>query len=302
MDNLSNTILLLLFLTGHSNILTFILSLLILSGILDITYISMCIMTLLCIYNLYGLTGVCVLFISIISFIVSGYMYWSCVSINVFGKIFSVDNNTIVNQVYEKTGISISSIERIRTFYNTLSESYNTLCSFVYKRLLYLRTITENIFGFRQVYTLYDNCINLKYKFDVLHDMFNLNNQLTIPDNIVSSSTQIINETLDELQDVPLITNNDCDCEKLNDIDFDDELDTDKVEEPVPQTTQSVEHDPLSALFGNNKSFDFNNMIEMNKQMEKQLANLTPSQRQQMDKMAMDMMGGIFGNISKKKR
>lgn len=306
MDKLTLTFLLLVLLTGYTSSLILILSMLMIVGIVDITHLTLFFMTLLGVYNIYGLQGLCVLLLSTLSFIGSGYMYITNVS---FSDMIKTVNNTennyevLLTNVYHKTGIKKESIQYIYNSYNNISLKYDLFCKFVYIHLCNLRYITEDIAGFKYLYDLYDRCMSIKQHITQFQQLFNMSSSFTIPENIVSIANDTINDELK--QEKNDITISEIDDDEL-DIDINDELEKKSNNKIIKECNPSlpknipVVNDQFASLFGNSNNLDFNNIMAMNKQMEKQLSNMPPEQKQQLDKMAMDMMSGLFGNINKR--
>ena len=325
MDKLTLTVLLTVLLTGYTSLLTLLLSMLMITGILDITHISLFCMTLLGVYNIYGLQGLFLLLLSTLSFIVSGYMYITNVSFT--DMITSTNNKTdnteqyydnLLANVYHKTGITKESIKYITNHYNSISSKYDLFCKFMYTQLCNLRYITENIAGFKHLYDLYDRCMIIKQNINQFQQLFNLRTSFKIPDNVVAISDDLIADELEQKENdinISEIDNDELDDELDDDLDdkLDDDLD-DKLDDELDVNDEldvgesitslpkrkPVINDPFASLFGGSNNLDFNNIMAMNKQMEKQLSNMPPEQKQQLDKMAMNMIGGLFGNINNK--
>jgi hypothetical protein len=298
---------------------------LIITGILDITHISLFCMTLIGVYNIYGLQGLFLLLLSTLSFIASGYMYITNVSFtDIINTVNNKTDNTeqyyenLLTNVYHKTGISKESIKYITNYYNSISTQYDSFCKFMYKQLCNLRYITEDIVGFKNLYDLYDKCLLIKQNINQFQQLFNLRTSFKIPDNIVAISNDLIADELEQEENdinISKIDNDELDVDANLDANLDDELDDDLDDEldnelddnlDVDKSITSLPKrkpvigDPFASLFGGN-NLDFNNIMALNKQMEKQLSNMPPEQKQQLDKMALNMMSGLFGNINNKK-
>lgn len=286
MDKLLSTVLLLVLLFDYPNLLLFSIFA---SPLIGLTYISLFFMTILSIYNIYGLTGLFILLLSQVSFVTSIYMYLTNSS---FNDLFSLPNmcNSYLMLNYNRIGITQDKINYLHNIYNTISLKYDILCDVIYKYLCYFRNRTENIVYFQYLYSSYDKCMNIKQYINHFRNLFNMKSSVTTS-NIIPTATMLIDAELNQ---------DSCDTD-------DDILDTD---EPTIQEIKPIRKlantDQFATLLENN-NINFNNMnfnnidfMSMNQQMERQLSNLRPEQKQQLDKMAMDMMDGLFGNFNKK--
>lgn len=264
MDKLLASFLTVIFLYGYSYVIMCILFILMFTNILDTSPFTLLILTLITIYNIYGLTGIFVVLLSMVSFVISGYMYFFNTSINGIINLIDTHNdrhkNTLyLKSIYDKSGISHKNMKYIKNTYTDISLKYDTICSNIYTLLCNFRKITEDIIPFKQTYDLIDTLLETKIYINKFYDLFNINSLYNhknslykIPINIDDNNTK--------------------------------------------QENISSEHN--SSLFGNN--LDFSNIMSFNQQMEQQLLNLHPEQKKQLDKMAMDMMGGLFGNLANK--
>jgi hypothetical protein len=306
MDKLSLTLLFAVLLTGYTSLLLLILSMLMILGVLDITHLTLFFMTLLGVYNLYGTQGLCVLLLSTLSFMGSGYMYITDVSITDMIKTVTnteINHGTLLTTVFYKTGISKESIQYIYNCYNSIALKYNIFCEFVYIYLCKLRYITENITGFKYLYDLYDRWVLINQDIAQYHKLFTISPELPHPHNIVSLSN--VPNNIESEQNKNSINISDIYNDEL-DIDEHDEIKKNSnnivIEECVSSSPkkQSTVNNSFGSLFCNNNNLDFSNIMKINTQMEKQLSNMAPEHKQQLDKMALNMMGSLFGNIKSK--
>jgi len=303
MDKITLTVLCTLFFFNYSSLLILSLFILMLFGVIDITYITLFLTTLLGVYYTYGLSGLFILSLSTLSFITSGYMCIFNVSFNEIIKSISYSNeNTtydysiLLANIYDKTGLSEKKIKTIINNYKKISSLYDKFCSNLYILLCTFRVLTEDIIGFRELYNLTDKCIEFKKRINHIQQLFSLSSSVTVPNNISAISNELINQELNSLEPIEL---NNLSTNDNTIIDNTQIVEEHISQEPVRQRN-SINNDPFTSLFNGN-NLDFNNIMAMNHQMEKQLSSLPPEQKQQLDKMAMDMMGGLFGNLNSKK-
>lgn len=136
--------------------------------------------------------------------------------------------------------------------------------------------------------TLFGNDKNVDINNDDILDVEDNNAHEIKPVNSESDTTLFGNDK-----------NEDINNENIHDVE-------DNNTQEIKLTNKSTKNDPFSSLFGNGKNvdfnnIDFNNIMAMNQHMERQLSGLQPEQKQQLDKIAMTMMGDLFSNYNKKK-
>lgn len=325
MDRLIIALLIVLFFCGGSGLTSAGLLALIFGGVIDVTYATLSTVSVLLTYYICGLTGLFVVMFSSIALISSGCMYWYEMSFGDVKKMlqdmnkkgqasgekesrdkdsdkkkkesetdenesddsktqsfekrlteFSEYKTKSVQAFYDKTGLTDQRLEKYKGYYLFVSTKFDSFCDASHYYLCQFRAATEEIAGLRELYSGYDKCLELKTNLEGLRSLHKLSRTMQMPSaqSTASGSNSKSRESSGSQQKA----------------------------------------DPLAALFGGMGGsggmpgmggMDFGELMKMNQQMESQLSSLPADQRQQLDKMAMEMMGGMFGNMggsSKPKR
>lgn len=322
MDKLSLTLLELLFVFGGSGLTATMLLFFLITGVVTLNCGTLFSLTTLFTYYFYGLFGLLYTMISSLSFLLCATMYWYELSFDDFKKSANnmreqtikdlpqeleaekINNDLddklqvlrkylnkykVLGQTFvrDKLKLTDERIEKYQTSYKKISSKYDTVIDTLYNYLKKLRTLTENVPGFKFVYNVYDEILQFKTLLESIRSMnksmynmphelqedFNTTQQVKTPKNSTTSSST---ETSTNIS-----------------------TDTETSEESTTATTikpstspKNKDFNPLKSPIFTLPSENMNDLKEL-EEMQKKFNAIPPDEKQKMDEMAMQLFGNM---------
>jgi hypothetical protein len=229
MNRLSIASLLSLFIFCGSWTFSTILLFLLYNGVISFSYLAIICLNFLLTYYTYGLTGVLYMAVSLVTMMGCGFMYWSNISsdsvkIAINNSVSNLNNISFINTstktlcesgIYKRliNGLEVMSNYRkefTRKIYNNYltqnridvvknslikaSDLFDCFCAYMYVYLCMMRTYTQNLPVFKNIYFVFDQIVESKTNFDSFKDFHNLSiRPINIPE--VSLTLGVKNST-----------------------------------------------------------------------------------------------------------
>lgn len=323
MDKLSIASLLFLTLAGGSGIGSFILLSQLITGIVPIDHTTLFSLFILLTYSFYGFFGLFYVTLSALVVIGCGLMYWFEMSMDdVKDKLIEMqiqalktetennqnnqnnqNNENNENEIqkridqmktmrqgfltvfWTKTGISEERRNQMFEFYSAISSKFDLLMQIVIDNIQKFKNMTQNIVPFNKLYILIDGLFLFKQSVESLRSMHKL-------------ARSVQPSMFGNFQSMPMMgsgdfqrmmdTNESQDSTSIAEIDDDDVLDEPTIKKHAPtghgSSSNRMPNIDIGSMFGGMPDIA---------QMQRELESLPASEREKIDKMTKDMLGGM---------
>lgn len=282
MDNLSVAFLVFLFMFSGSGLTTAVFLTMLLTKFADLTCFTLFSFSVLSVYFIYGFAGLLFIMLSTFTVITSGLMFWFDVSL-----LEMQDKMTKELKLQNKLNDLDDNVEKLTLVEQKFAELENyklqTLNVFYKKTGLDDKKVAKLLENYKSLSMNFDNLVNVVYEY-----------LLTF--RKATENTVGLKELYKYCDYVLIVKNGIINARTLHRM-------SREVQNPTLSNNTNNNNDPFSMLgnFGN-----LGDLSQLNKQVEKELLNMSPAQKKQMDDMAKQMFGninmddmmGMFGNIS----
>lgn len=293
MDNLTKSFLLTCFLFSGSSLAALALFTFFMLGVTSVSYLTLFAFVSLLTYSFYGLFGLMYVLLASSGLLCCAFMYWFNLTSNdiyqkldnfraMFTKDKSEESNFSLRKklftvLSQRTGLNDTHCQKISQYYQLVSHYFDKFVSLLSTYLVKFRNLTQNVSGFNRIYNAYDTLSlvgstleNAKNIHQVASNLPSFDKNFDISQLLSQFGQESFQSETNSVESLD---------EEINDDDnVVDQLDTD--DQPVVSKKKDSVKIPS---FGN---FNMN-------EMQKQLNNMSPQQKNQMDKMTKELLGNL---------